>query len=157
MQSCSYAHSKVQATRLRCRPSCTLHWLRTQTRSSSNPGSHSDKRALSYSIAPPLPLLLARAHTYGRRQPGAVPRECIVQWLDWHSKGDVLSCGSKDGSAWMFSLPHGTCLQAFMGHGAAVTCGRFTRDGTAEQRWRCPTLSGSVSQEGVSRVGYSEY
>ena len=54
-----------------------------------------------------------------------------VEWLKWHSKGNVLLCGSSDGTVWMWLATTGACMQVFAGHEGAVTCGLFTPDGRA--------------------------
>ena len=52
-----------------------------------------------------------------------------VDWLTWHSKGNVLLAGSSDGTVWMWLAATGACMQVFAGHEGAVTCGIFTPDG----------------------------
>jgi ribosome assembly protein SQT1 len=54
-----------------------------------------------------------------------------VEWLSWHSKGNVLLCGSSDGTVWMWLATTGACMQVFAGHEGAVTCGLFSPDGRA--------------------------
>ena len=38
--------------------------------------------------------------------------------------------GSEDCTVWMWNADNGHCLNVFSGHGATVTCGDFTPDGT---------------------------
>ncbi|KAJ2777153.1 60S ribosomal subunit assembly or modification protein [Coemansia interrupta] len=52
-----------------------------------------------------------------------------IQWINWHPKGNVLLAGAQDASLWMWSLPTGDFMNVFNGHGAPVTCGRFTNSG----------------------------
>ncbi|KAJ1848145.1 60S ribosomal subunit assembly or modification protein [Coemansia sp. RSA 2703] len=52
-----------------------------------------------------------------------------IQWINWHPKGNVLLAGANDASMWMWSLPTGDFMNVFNGHGAPVTCGRFTNSG----------------------------
>jgi len=51
-----------------------------------------------------------------------------IDWLRWHSKGNVVLGGSGDGSCWMW-LSNGTCMQVFSGHSGSVTCGAFISNG----------------------------
>ena len=34
-----------------------------------------------------------------------------VEWLDWHTKGNVLLAGSSDGTVWMWLAASGACMQ----------------------------------------------
>jgi angio-associated migratory cell protein len=52
-----------------------------------------------------------------------------VEWATWHSKGNAVLAGSKDGTVWMWLANTGQCVQVFAGHDGGVTCGLFTRDG----------------------------
>ena len=53
-----------------------------------------------------------------------------IVWLQWHPNGNMLLCGTEDGSAWMWLVPSGECKQVFGGvHVEAVTGGQFTPDG----------------------------
>lgn len=52
-----------------------------------------------------------------------------VEWMDWHSKGHVIVCGSNDNMVWMWNAVNGKCMQVFSGHVGPVTCGGFTHDG----------------------------
>ncbi|GKZ00190.1 hypothetical protein MPSEU_000972000 [Mayamaea pseudoterrestris] len=68
-----------------------------------------------------------------------------VEWLAFHPKGgSVLLVGSAaDYTVWMFHLMLKQCLQVFVGHTAAVTCGCFSSDG----KWAL-----SASSDGSLRV-----
>ena len=52
-----------------------------------------------------------------------------VAWLTWHPLGYALLVGSEDGSAWLFSIPSGNCLNVFTCSSSALTCGMFSPDG----------------------------
>eukprot|EP00615_Pteridomonas_danica_P002264 CAMPEP_0114360372 /NCGR_PEP_ID=MMETSP0101-20121206/23813_1 /TAXON_ID=38822 ORGANISM="Pteridomonas danica, Strain PT" /NCGR_SAMPLE_ID=MMETSP0101 /ASSEMBLY_ACC=CAM_ASM_000211 /LENGTH=511 /DNA_ID=CAMNT_0001504573 /DNA_START=1 /DNA_END=1536 /DNA_ORIENTATION=- len=52
-----------------------------------------------------------------------------IEWLTWHTKGNVLLAGSSDGTVWMWLATSGACMQVFAGHEGSVTCGLFTPDG----------------------------
>ncbi|CAB9527694.1 Angio-associated migratory cell protein [Seminavis robusta] len=53
-----------------------------------------------------------------------------IEWLCWHPKGgNVLLVGSSDATIWMFHTSLNKCLQVFVGHEDAVTCGAFSADG----------------------------
>ena len=52
-----------------------------------------------------------------------------VEWARWHSKGNAVIAGSRDGTAWMWMAHDGTCMQVFAGHDGDVSCGTFTGDG----------------------------
>lgn len=52
-----------------------------------------------------------------------------VEWATWHSKGNAVLAGSKDGTIWMWLANTGQCVQVFAGHDGGVTCGLFTLDG----------------------------
>mmetsp|Transcript_27667 Transcript_27667/g.66533 ORF Transcript_27667/g.66533 Transcript_27667/m.66533 type:complete len:517 (+) Transcript_27667:98-1648(+) len=67
-----------------------------------------------------------------------------VEWMAFHPKGGtVLLVGSGDASVWMFHLPLNRCLQVFVGHEQAVTCGSFSPDG----KWAL-----SASSDGTLRI-----
>jgi ribosome assembly protein SQT1 len=67
-----------------------------------------------------------------------------VEWMAFHPKGGtVLLVGSGDASVWMFHLPLNRCLQVFVGHEQAVTCGDFSPDG----KWAL-----SASSDGTLRI-----
>ncbi len=34
-----------------------------------------------------------------------------MEWLTWHSKGNVLLAGSSDGTVWMWLATSGACMQ----------------------------------------------
>jgi len=52
-----------------------------------------------------------------------------VEWLCWHSKGNILLVGSADGCSYMWTAATATLMGVFAGHGAGVNCGMFTPDG----------------------------
>jgi WD40 repeat protein len=52
-----------------------------------------------------------------------------IEFACWHSKGNAVLAGSKDGTVWLWLAHDGQCLQVFAGHDGAVTCGAFSRDG----------------------------
>ncbi|KAJ1556952.1 hypothetical protein HK405_001293 [Cladochytrium tenue] len=52
-----------------------------------------------------------------------------IVWLSWHARGNVLLCGSEDGTMWMWQVPSGNCMNVFSGHVGSVTAGAFTPDG----------------------------
>lgn len=53
-----------------------------------------------------------------------------IEWLCWHPKGgNVLLAGSSDATIWMYHTTLKKCLQVFVGHEDAVTCGSFSADG----------------------------
>jgi len=52
-----------------------------------------------------------------------------ISFIDWHKKGNVIVCGSIDGSAWLFNAETGDVLQTFYGHKQEVSCGGFTPNG----------------------------
>ncbi|KAJ3213732.1 hypothetical protein HDU67_002530 [Dinochytrium kinnereticum] len=52
-----------------------------------------------------------------------------VTWLQWHHRGNILLCGSADGTVWMWQIPSGKCLNVFSGHSGGVSAGKFTSDG----------------------------
>jgi angio-associated migratory cell protein len=54
-----------------------------------------------------------------------------VEWATWHSKGNAVLAGSKDGTIWMWLANTGQCVQVFAGHDGGVSCGLFTLDGKA--------------------------
>lgn len=67
-----------------------------------------------------------------------------IEWLCWHPKGgNVLLAGSSDCTIWMFHTSLNKCLQVFVGHEDAVTCGTFSADGKV-------ALSGSA--DGTLRI-----
>lgn len=55
------------------------------------------------------------------------PEDC--EWAEWHSKGNAVIAGSRDGTCWMWLANNGQCVQVFAGHDGAVTSGCFTKDG----------------------------
>jgi ribosome assembly protein SQT1 len=52
-----------------------------------------------------------------------------VEWAEWHSKGNAIIAGSKDGTIWMWLAHNGQCVQVFAGHDGGVSSGCFTKDG----------------------------
>lgn len=52
-----------------------------------------------------------------------------IEWATWHSKGNAVLAGSKDGTIWMWLANTGQCVQVFAGHDGGVSCGLFTLDG----------------------------
>jgi len=63
-----------------------------------------------------------------------------IEWCEWHSKGNAIVAGSRDGTCWMWltnntvanpnaTVGAGQCVQVFAGHDGAVTAGCFTSDG----------------------------
>lgn len=54
-----------------------------------------------------------------------------ITWLQWHPRGAILIAGSEDFTCWMWNVEKGICMQMFIGHSGAVTCGSFTPDGRA--------------------------
>lgn len=54
-----------------------------------------------------------------------------LEWIQWHTKGNVLIAGSKDATMWMWLASTGKCMNVFAGHEASVTCGSFTGNGKA--------------------------
>mgnify|MGYP000871616107 CR=1 FL=1 len=52
-----------------------------------------------------------------------------IQFLEWHSKGNVIVAGSLDNSVWLWNGNNGAFLNVFQGHVGGVTCGGFTPDG----------------------------
>ncbi|CAM9428813.1 unnamed protein product [Phaeothamnion confervicola] len=54
-----------------------------------------------------------------------------VEWLCWHTRGNIVLAGSGDATVWMWMATGGACMQVFAGHEAKVTCGMFTSNGKA--------------------------
>jgi len=52
-----------------------------------------------------------------------------IEWLDWHSKGNILLAGSTDGCVYMWTAATAALMGVFAGHAGSVTCGQFTLDG----------------------------
>ena len=52
-----------------------------------------------------------------------------IEWAQWHSKGNAIVAGSKDGTIWMWLAHDGQCVQVFAGHDGGVSTGCFTSDG----------------------------
>ena len=52
-----------------------------------------------------------------------------IEFAEWHSKGNAIIAGSKDGTVWMWLTQTGQCVQVFAGHDGGVSCGCFTKDG----------------------------
>lgn len=52
-----------------------------------------------------------------------------VEWAQWHSKGNAIVAGSKDGTIWMWLAHDGQCVQVFAGHEGGVSTGCFGSDG----------------------------
>jgi ribosome assembly protein SQT1 len=52
-----------------------------------------------------------------------------IEWAKWHSRGNAVIAGSKDGTIWLWLSHNGQCMQVFTGHGGLVNCGGFTQDG----------------------------
>ena len=79
----------------------------------------------------------------GKVQPLEGPTSDI-EWLCWHPKGgNVLLVGSSDATIWMYHTGMNKCLQVFVGHEDAVTCGAFSANGKV-------ALSGSA--DGTLRI-----
>lgn len=55
------------------------------------------------------------------------PEDC--EWAQWHSKGNAIIAGSKDGTIWMWLAHDGQCVQVFAGHDGGVSAGCFSIDG----------------------------
>jgi len=67
-----------------------------------------------------------------------------IEWLCWHPKGgNVLLVGSSDATIWMYHTTLNKCLQVFVGHEDAVTCGSFSANGK---------VALSASADGTLRV-----
>jgi angio-associated migratory cell protein len=54
-----------------------------------------------------------------------------VEWLAWHSKGNVILAAGQDGTVWMWLAITGECMRVFSGHESRVNCGAFTSSGKA--------------------------
>ncbi len=52
-----------------------------------------------------------------------------IEWATWHSRGNAILAGSKDGTAWMWLAHNGQCMQVLAGHDGTVACGLFSNDG----------------------------
>eukprot|EP00761_Pharyngomonas_kirbyi_P001469 gb/GECH01001473.1/.p1 GENE.gb/GECH01001473.1/~~gb/GECH01001473.1/.p1 ORF type:complete len:444 (+),score=120.42 gb/GECH01001473.1/:1-1332(+) len=52
-----------------------------------------------------------------------------VDWIQWHPKGNVLFAGCGDSSAWLWSIPKGTCISVLYGHAGPIMSGTFSSDG----------------------------
>ena len=52
-----------------------------------------------------------------------------IEWAQWHSKGNAVIAGSRDGTIWMWMATDGSCLQVFAGHEGGVSQGCFSKDG----------------------------
>jgi angio-associated migratory cell protein len=52
-----------------------------------------------------------------------------IEWACWHSKGNCVLAGSKDGTIWMWLVQNGQCMAVFSGHDGLVSCGSFCSDG----------------------------
>ena len=53
-----------------------------------------------------------------------------IEWATWHSKGNAIVAGSKDGTIWMWMTHNGgQCVQVFAGHDGLVSAGCFSSDG----------------------------
>ena len=52
-----------------------------------------------------------------------------IEWATWHSKGNAILAGSKDGTVWMWLAHNGQCMQVLAGHDGPVTAGVFSSDG----------------------------
>jgi WD40 repeat protein len=71
-----------------------------------------------------------------------------IEWAEWHSKGNAVLAGSRDGTIWMWMAHNGQCVQVFTGrklfrmyvfwevyhfvlagHNGGVSTGCFSRDG----------------------------
>lgn len=79
----------------------------------------------------------------GKVQPLEGPTSDI-EWLCWHPKGgNVLLVGSSDATIWMYHTGMNKCLQVFVGHEDAVTCGAFSANGK---------VALSASSDGTLRV-----
>jgi len=52
-----------------------------------------------------------------------------IHFIQWHSKGNVILCGSEDGSMWMFDGDKCEYMNTFTGHHGGVKAGGFTADG----------------------------
>jgi ribosome assembly protein SQT1 len=78
-----------------------------------------------------------------------------VEWLCFHPKGGtVLLAGSaSDNTIWMFHIPMKKCLQVFVGHESAVTCGSFSPDG----KWALTGSSDGSLRVWAPRTGASKH
>ena len=38
-----------------------------------------------------------------------------IEWAEWHSKGNAVLAGSKDGTVWMWMAHNGQCVHVFAG------------------------------------------
>jgi ribosome assembly protein SQT1 len=52
-----------------------------------------------------------------------------IEFAHWHSKGNAVVAGSKDGTVWLWLAHEGTCLQVLAGHDGGVSSGMFSKDG----------------------------
>lgn len=52
-----------------------------------------------------------------------------IHFIEWHQKGNVVLCGSEDGSMWMFDGNKGEYMNTFTGHHGSISAGGFTTDG----------------------------
>ncbi|OXC68457.1 hypothetical protein AYX13_02908 [Cryptococcus neoformans] len=48
-----------------------------------------------------------------------------ITWLTWHPKGNVLTAGCEDATAWMWNLPSGNTLAVLSSHTFSCTAGLF--------------------------------
>ncbi len=52
-----------------------------------------------------------------------------IHFIEWHQKGNVVLCGSEDGSMWMYDGGKCEYMNTFTGHHKGVRAGGFTIDG----------------------------
>ena len=52
-----------------------------------------------------------------------------IHFVQWHQKGNVVLCGSEDGSMWMYDGSKCEYMNTFTGHHGGVRAGGFTSDG----------------------------
>ncbi|RKP17106.1 WD40 repeat-like protein [Rozella allomycis CSF55] len=65
----------------------------------------------------------------GPSEVSVIKLKIIKKWFQWHKKGNVILCGSTDGTCWMWNVPSGQCMNVFSGHTASVLCGTILPDG----------------------------
>lgn len=53
-----------------------------------------------------------------------------IHFIQWHNKGNVLLCGSEDGTMWMYDGNKCQNMNMFSGHRLGIRAGGFTPDGS---------------------------
>jgi WD40 repeat protein len=56
-----------------------------------------------------------------------------INFIKWHPKGNVVLCGARDFSLWMFNGINGEYMACFTGHEEDVLAGDFTRNNDGKQ------------------------